>query len=394
MKLKEKANLALGLAIVMLIVMIGCAVCAIGAARCWFGHAYGEDGICTKCGAQAPASEELEDDGGLDVGPEVQARGMRLASVKIPRPQFSEEGIEPLAESAQQLTATITPADAINQEVDWKIEWVNASSSWAKGKTVTDYVTIAPTSDGALTANLTCLQAFAEQIIVTVTVRSDAGFYATALVDYEKRILGFDFAIGQTWEGNEYVSPVQWNMTTANLTATVDLPFMSSVFDGTNVFQQNWIMAYDYTDSDYVFVTVTPHYSIYTKDRDLSSVKIQVAPTSSYLAALQAAGLNGGTPGFYVTVYEGDLSEIEFSVVDLMMDCMVSNENEFAYYEDYAALRTALREKIDSTMMQIKIECPGGDSRDAITIYNVKFSEDSVSPVVEGITVTPDNIEF
>ena len=69
------------------------------------------------------------------------------------------------------LTATISPETADNKSVDWSVSFVNPSSSWASGKTVTDYVTVTPTSDGALTANVNCLKAFGEQIKVTVASR-------------------------------------------------------------------------------------------------------------------------------------------------------------------------------------------------------------------------------
>ena len=58
------------------------------------------------------------------------------------------------------LTATVSPETADNKAVDWSVSFVNPSSSWASGKSVTDYVTVTPTSDGALTANVNCLKAF------------------------------------------------------------------------------------------------------------------------------------------------------------------------------------------------------------------------------------------
>lgn len=45
--------------------------------------------------------------------------------------------------------------------------FVDASSAWATGKTVTDYVTVTPTANGALTANVECIKDFGEQIKVT-----------------------------------------------------------------------------------------------------------------------------------------------------------------------------------------------------------------------------------
>lgn len=87
------------------------------------------------------------------------------------------------------LTATVSPETADNIAVDWGVSFVNPSSSWASGKTVTDYVTVTPSSDGALTANVNCLQAFGEQIKVTVISRVNPEAKAECTLDYARRIL-------------------------------------------------------------------------------------------------------------------------------------------------------------------------------------------------------------
>ena len=91
------------------------------------------------------------------------------------------------------LKATIDPDTAANQTVDWNVSFVNPSSSWANGKTVTDYVTVTPMSDGALTATVQCLKAFGEQIKITVTSRANAYATAECMVDYARRITDFTF---------------------------------------------------------------------------------------------------------------------------------------------------------------------------------------------------------
>lgn len=89
------------------------------------------------------------------------------------------------------LTATVSPATSYNQEVDWSVAWVNENSTWAKGKTVTDYVEVEPESDGSLSAYVICKQAFGEQINVIVSSRLDSSKRATCVCDYEKRLIGF-----------------------------------------------------------------------------------------------------------------------------------------------------------------------------------------------------------
>ena len=89
------------------------------------------------------------------------------------------------------VTAIIRPVEALNRQVDWSVEWKNASSAWATGKTVTDYVTVTPKSDGAATATVACKQAFGEQIILTCSSRYAPDTKDTATIDYMKKVTGF-----------------------------------------------------------------------------------------------------------------------------------------------------------------------------------------------------------
>lgn len=125
--------------------------------------------------------------GGAVIGESV-GTGMVLASASISPASYEDYGVSPMAETAYTLTATITPATADNKNVDWSVAWANASSSWASGKTVTDYVTVTPSSPGSLTATVECKQAFGEQVIVTCTSQQNADIKATCTVDYEEKI--------------------------------------------------------------------------------------------------------------------------------------------------------------------------------------------------------------
>lgn len=120
---------------------------------------------------EQPADDEQEetaDNGGAIIGESVGS-GVKVMSAKIAPENYAANGVSAQAETAYTLTATVLPEKASNKAVDWAVSFVNPSSAWATGKTVTDYVTVTPTADGALTANVECLQAFGEQIKVTVT---------------------------------------------------------------------------------------------------------------------------------------------------------------------------------------------------------------------------------
>ena len=107
----------------------------------------------------------------------------------------SPSAMSEAASAGVTLEATIEPADATNQAVDWSVAFRSASSSWATGKTVTDYVTVTPTEDGALTATVACLEAFGEKIVITVTSRDNPAAKATCTLDYARRLTGFDLVV-------------------------------------------------------------------------------------------------------------------------------------------------------------------------------------------------------
>lgn len=86
------------------------------------------------------------------------------------------------------VNATVKPDTAANKAVDWAVSFANPESAWATGKTVTNYVTVTPSADGSTTATVNCLEAFGEQIIITVTSRANELATASMTVDYRQRV--------------------------------------------------------------------------------------------------------------------------------------------------------------------------------------------------------------
>ncbi len=118
---------------------------------------------------------------------ETEGTGISLMSAMITEEDFAAYGVSALAESAVTLTATITPSDATYQQMDWAVAFAN-ESGWSAGKNVSDYVTVTPSSDGALTATAECKQAFGEQIIIAVTSRRNSEAHASCTCNYVKRV--------------------------------------------------------------------------------------------------------------------------------------------------------------------------------------------------------------
>lgn len=135
---------------------------------------------------QPAVSTETSDSGGAVIE-ESTGNGVKLTTRRLTSAEYGNYGVSPLAETAYTLTATVTPAEAVNKKVDWSVSFKNANSTWAAGKKVTDYVTVTPTSDGSLTATVANLGEFGEQIKITVTSRDNPTAKAECTVDYQQK---------------------------------------------------------------------------------------------------------------------------------------------------------------------------------------------------------------
>lgn len=80
--------------------------------------------------------------------------------------------------------------EKVNVPVTWEVEFVNADSTWASGKSVTDYVTVTPKSDFTRTVTITNKAPFGEQIRLTATLDNDSSKTASCFIDYVKRFSG------------------------------------------------------------------------------------------------------------------------------------------------------------------------------------------------------------
>lgn len=171
---------------------------------CLFGHDYGEDNKCTRCGAEKPADDTetpvtaIDNDGNVMDSDKVYAmpKGIAFASA-------NSVAATP-ADSSVTIKATVTPTDATNAKLNWTVEWVSDTSDFAAGKAVTDYVTVTSSSDSH-TATIKCLQPFGEQISVKATAQSNPNASASCTVDYIKRVTGiksFDVLQGFTFTTN------------------------------------------------------------------------------------------------------------------------------------------------------------------------------------------------
>lgn len=97
-------------------------------------------------------------------------------------------GGETIADSSTaSVSVTYSPSYLTNVKFDYALTFENPSSAWASGKSVSDYMTFTPSSDGALTGTLTCKKAFGEPIILTATSRDYNKVSGTCTLGYIAR---------------------------------------------------------------------------------------------------------------------------------------------------------------------------------------------------------------
>ncbi len=304
--------------------------------------------------------EEQTQEGGAVIS-EGESNGIKLMSAKIAPENYDEYGISPMAETAYQLTATITPANATNKAVDWTVTWVGGrehdggssegSSDWSEGKTVTDYVTVTPTSDGALTANVECLQAFGTQVRVTVTSRDNTAVKANATVDYTEKLSAVKATFGST-------------VLTNGMTKSFDL-------DASGQPAEVW--TFDYTTSAH---TIADEYT--------TTVKISFADGVS--AVESAVGVEFTWAGETITSGMPSFDKTFFDKVFVTESGAVSS-NPTQYNKLVSALSAGV------TLFEVEVSTTGeyGSKTDT---YEVKVTSDGLNIRVEGIELGDTSIIF
>ena len=306
--------------------------------------------------------EEQTQEGGAIIT-EGESNGIKLMSAKISPENYDEYGISPMADTAYQLTATITPENATNKAVDWTIAWNGGrgqggggssglrSSEWADGKTVTDYVTVTPTSDGALTANVECLQAFGTQVKITVTSRDNTAVKANATVDYTQKLQSVKSTFGST-------------VLSDGMTKPFDL-------DASGQPAEAW--KFDYTTSVH---TIADEYT--------TTVKISFADGVS--AVESAVGVEFTWAGETITSGMPSFDKTFFDKVFVTESGAVSS-NPTQYNKLVSALSAGV------TLFEVEVSTTGeyGDKTD---IYEVKVTSDGLNIRVEGIELGDTSIIF
>lgn len=184
--------------------------------------------------------EEQPDDpdqtGGMVINeddPEDSENAIALTSMAIPQSDYAQYGISPLAESAQIITAKITPDGATNKQLVWSLAWDQEAEDSGGSKYYTDnafyydedtdgdyeaanlssigiteenFIQIQPSSD-TLSCTVTCTQPFGCPITITCTSEDNNEATADCRVDYladiiDPRFTGSDISLEDVGSDN------------------------------------------------------------------------------------------------------------------------------------------------------------------------------------------------
>lgn len=184
--------------------------------------------------------EEQPDDtdqtGGMVINeddPEDSENAIALTSMAIPKSDYAQYGISPLAESAQIITAKITPDGATNKQLVWSLAWDQEAEDSGGSKYYTDnafyydedtdgdyeaanlssigiteenFIQIQPSSD-TLSCTVTCTQPFGCPITITCTSEDNNEATADCRVDYladiiDPRFTGSDISLEDVGSDN------------------------------------------------------------------------------------------------------------------------------------------------------------------------------------------------
>ena len=206
------------------------------------------------------SEEELSEVvGGVTMPEETEGEQISLTSYTVPVAEYGDYGIMPIADSAKVITATVYPDNsATNSAVTWRAAWKNASSSWASGKTLSEYLTLSygTGATASKSCTVTCLQAFGEPVTITVTADDNPSAQATVQADYMQKVTDFNLKFGTVscvWGRNTDVT-LELN---ESGTPTGGLPTLTPTTSSTYTVAADYTVTYTLTagNTDQLFVS-------------------------------------------------------------------------------------------------------------------------------------------
>ena len=242
---------------------------------------------------------------------------------------------------SQTITAVITPADAPNKAVDWSIAWADGDSRASEN--ISNYITVTPASDGALTATVTCKKSFRGSVAYVKVVTREGKFEATSMITFDGipsslSVNASGLSTGSGVDGFQYMVSTNGASLSIDLTNVFgdvgesyynNLTFTTSAFGKITIqdYQQSRVGA-SWTGSesqitlesikDSIFsVKIENSKLVITSKKTVESYYKSITGGSAYTQytgkfksyVANSAGSPGVTPYFRISVRCGDLSE-------------------------------------------------------------------------------------
>ena len=384
-----KAKKILSSVIIALLVITSVfGIIGVGYYTDWFSDFEKSESEVLSSGGLVVTADEEHNSEVLETGQGIVMEVVRLQS----------SGVETVNSTYQKsVSATVYPTYTTDKSVDWSVEFVNPSSTWATGKTVTDYVTVSPLSDGSTEAVITCHKAFGEQIKVIVTSRVNISASASCFVDFEKKI-SYNSTIRNTYLTNG-----------ANALASaysirggsyIDLGNINSIAGG--LFVPADFNATQHVSQSSFYVDLG--YSDYTVDKDTSSLPyyseglseyyfVTVSISKNFAEALLSAGINFTAPVRDFQIYAQSHSLLTKDIVAAMINdpsfsvFQVGGENatkfniaaaEVANNSDPVDFRINLEIRKNDQVLSIRYDFKFDKNDPYLRVSNLSLSDTSV----------------
>ncbi len=313
-------------------------------------------------------------------------QGINLSARLLSVEEYDEYGVSPLADSAISVTATVTSSDATYKTLVWSVAWKDANSTWAKGKTVTEYVTVTPTSEGALTATVSCKQAFGEQVVLKAALKGfEDTIYGTKNVDYAQRVNSVSLTLKQ----GDYFSLTNASITATTsstaATATVSFPLFETSYD-------NWDTS---LSTSAVTKTVNGSIGVGTLAASVSPsifVYLSITEYNTYKALIEKFG---GVCSYSNGIVDSNMSNSYYRVCSLSnfdLPTLLGIKNCTSSF-NWGGFKQAFSAQCDNFKFYIVISASQGDGSYKQFYQAFKFNASS-EKFVTGIDLGSDSIVF
>lgn len=168
----QKRNKALSAIVAVLLAIVMCASVVLGVGFGVYGKNTDDWFKKQDANQEQEQPKQPSDNSGENI--ENTARVMLLSGATV----ASENG-----SVSKTLTAVVLPDDAPNKAVDWTIKW--SDDAPLKDKNISEYITVTPASDGALTATVTCKKSFRGSVAYVKVVTREGKFEATSMITFD-----------------------------------------------------------------------------------------------------------------------------------------------------------------------------------------------------------------